>query len=204
MPQIVVNGVAQSAECSCQRWGEQLEVLDRQVAGDGLVLTAVRFDGVDQPSFRDPACALQLLGSVRVVEADSARPRDLLESSVREAVAAAEALAAGARRVGDGFRGFDVSQANQDLVELARGLGTLVAILQALGHALGVSLDSLKCGDRTASRMIQELTAHADGLIDAQRAGDWITVADTVEYDLAPALEEWPKLFTALRGSIQA
>jgi hypothetical protein len=204
MLRILVNGSEETADLACQCWGELLERLDRRVAADGQVLTAIRFDGVDQPSFRDPACEPQPMGGIRVIDADSASPRVLLDNSVDEAIVAARALAAGAARLGGAFRGFDVSGANHDLVDMARGLGTLVAIVQTLSQAIGVSVDSVRGGDRTGSQMIAELTTQTDSLIAAQRDGDWITVADVIEYDIASALQRWPELFEALRDSIPA
>jgi hypothetical protein len=204
MPRIFVNGSELTPGPACQHWGELLERLDERVAGDGHVLTVVRFDGVDQPSFRDLSCASLGLTDVAVVEAESVRPHDLLRNSVDEAVTAARALSAGAERLGGAFRGFDVSAANRDLVDLAQGLAALAAIVDALSQALGVNLDSLACPHGTASRMIKDLSGHADALIAAQQAGDWITVADGIEYDVAPALQQWPGLFESLRQSIPA
>lgn len=202
MPRILVNGVEQPADSGRQQWGEVLEALDRQAGHAGLVLTAVRFDGVDQPSFRDPALASKPLQAVGSIEAESARPAVLLRNTVDEAISAARTLAAGAERVGGAFRGFDVSTATQELVEMARGLGTLVAIGQALGQALGVSLESVSYDGRTGRQMIEDLTSQADSLINAQRDGDWITVADVIEYDIAPSLQQWPGLFEVLGRSI--
>jgi len=202
MPQILVNGADQTTDFACQRWGDLLERLDRRATREGHVLTAIRFDGVDQPAFRDAATAPHIVGGLRVIEVESSRPRDLFERSVDEAVVAAETLAAAAVRVGRAFRGFDVSSASRELEELARGLGTLIAIAHALSQALGVSLDALDQDGQTGSQMVAELTAHTEALIVAQQAGDWVTVADVIEYDLAPALGRWPGFLHALRRSI--
>jgi hypothetical protein len=62
-----------------------------------------------------------------------------------------------------------------------------------------VALADLTCGTETGSGLITGMTSHVDALIDAQRTGDWITVADIIEYDVGPALEQWPTLLEALR-----
>ncbi|HEY3381262.1 MAG TPA: hypothetical protein VGK32_05800, partial [Vicinamibacterales bacterium] len=142
------------------------------------------------------------LSSLAVIEAESSSPRDLLLSSLDEAVGAANSLAVGAERVGESFRGFDVKTANEDLTQLAQGLGTLVAIVQALSQAVGVDLANVSCAKGTGAQMIDELIAHADSLIASQSTGDWITVADVIEYDIAPALRAWPDLLDALRGAV--
>ena len=48
---------ANSGEFRPETWGDLLERLDRTLVADGRVVTAVRFDGVDQPSFRDAELA---------------------------------------------------------------------------------------------------------------------------------------------------
>jgi hypothetical protein len=201
MQRILVNGVEESTIGACNHWGELLDRLDRSAAGQGQVLTAVRFDGVDQPSFRDQDVASRPLNSLLVVEADSMTPADLLCQSVNEAVAAARALAAGAERVGEAFRGLDVARANEDLQELAQGIGTLVSIAQALSQAVGIPLDSFSRNGRAAGEMIAALSSQTHELIQARESGDWITVADIIEYDLAPLLQEWPGVLEALRES---
>jgi hypothetical protein len=204
MQRILVNGIEESAASTFRNWGELLEHLDRFAAGDGKVLTAVRFDGVDQPSFRDPVSAARPLNSLLVVEAESMSPADLFDDSLREAIGAAVALAAAAERIGEAFRGFDVARANQDLQELAQGIGTLVSIAQALSQASGVALEKVGYEGRTACDMVETLGCHTDELIKARESGDWITVADIIEYDLAPQLQGWPHVFESLRQSLRS
>jgi hypothetical protein len=204
MQRILVNGVEESALSTFNHWGELLEHLDRRAAGDGTVLTAVRFDGVDQPSFRDPASASRPLTSLVVIEAEAMSPADLFDDSVRDAIGAAGALAAAAERVGEAFRGFDVARANKDLQDLAQGIGTLVSVAQALSQASGVALEKVGHDGRTACDMVETLGCQTDELIKAQESGDWITVADIIEYDLAPQLQGWPHVFESLRQSLRS
>jgi|WetSurMetagenome_2_1015567.scaffolds.fasta_scaffold123071_3 hypothetical protein len=199
MERVLVNGVEESTFGACNHWGELLEHLDQSAAGDGKVLTAVRFDGVDQPSFRDPVEASKRLDTLLVVEAEAVAPGALLDISIGEAVAAARGLAAGAERVGAGFRGFDVSRASQDLQELAQGIGTLVAVSQAIAQAVGLPLEGVGQPGRTGADLVASLSSQTDELIKARESGDWITVADIVEYDLAPLLHEWPAVLGAFR-----
>jgi hypothetical protein len=202
MPQILVNGRDLSLDPPCVYWGQALEQLDRRAAGDGRVLTGVRFDGVDQPSFRDASYVDVALDEFAVVEADATSPAALLDESIDEAVAAAKDLAAAAERLGTTFRGFDVSYANQDLVELAQGLSTLVNLVRALAMAVGVPIEEVKGPQGTANAMVEQLSGHMATLIDAQQSEDWITVADVIEYDIAPALQGWPGVFEALRAAV--
>jgi hypothetical protein len=202
MARILVNGLEQALDSPCKYWGEALEQLDQRVGRDGQLLTAVRFDGVDQPSFRDQGYDRMEMSDLVVVEVEGVRRHDLLVDGADEAATAARTLSEAAQRLGDGFRGFDVAYANQDLVELAEGLGTLVSVVGILSQAVGLPLEQFEVAGSNAGAMIAELSGFASALIDAQNSEDWITVADIIEYDIAPALQKWPDLIEALRARI--
>jgi hypothetical protein len=202
MLQIFVNDEAQPTENRCETWGELLVGLESQCARGGQVVTAVRFDGVDQPAFRAPALGAHRLDQVATIEVEAVRPAELLLASIDQAVAAIDTLQRSAERIGAAFRGFDVSTANEELAELAGSLGTVVTITSTLSQAMGLNLGDLQCHGGRASQMIDELVGHADALISAQEIGDWITVADIVEYDVAPSLRRWPGLFDVLRAAV--
>lgn len=202
MNTITLNDETLQAEEGWKTWGELLEVLDRRCADAGQVVTAARFDGVDQPTFRGDGARGHLLKSLSVIEVESTPPGALLLSTLDQAKQAVVALGASAERLGGAFRGFDVSSANEELVEFAQSLGTVVTLASVLSQAIGVDLATVRCDGASGVDMIGELTTHADALIGAQDIGDWITVADVVEYDVAPALGRWPALFDALRASL--
>jgi hypothetical protein len=202
MYRIILNDAAGPAANRCETWGELLDVLDRRCAERGHVVTAARFDGVGLPALRHPDTLRQPLGAVQVVEVESTPPRDLLLSTLAEADRAVVALAAAAARIGGDFRGFDVLSANDELAEFAQSLGTIVTLAGVLSQAIGRDLSTIRCDGASAVEMIREMTTHAEALIGAEQIGDWITVADVVEYDIAPSLARWPSLFACLRESV--
>lgn len=198
MYRIVVNDADVAAETPSKSWGELLDWLDARCAEQGRVVTGARLDGVEWPAFRGADDAARPLDDVAVVEVEAVTPRDLLASTLEQGMEAARSLGAAAERIGSAFRGVDVSAANRDLAEFAQTLGTLVTITQTLAGAMSVGLDEVTSDGVTGDRFVEELTAHAEAVIAAQQQRDWITVADIVEYDIAPALGRWPGLFAAL------
>lgn len=202
MYQVFVNEEPGPAENGWKSWGELLRAVEGRCTAAGQVVTAVRFDGVDQPAFREAALESRELADIATVEIEATRPTDLLLSSLDQAVSAADALAQSAERMAAGFRGFDVSAANAELREFAGSLATLISFTTAICQATGVDLAGVDYEGAPAAQMVDELLAHADAMIGAQQVGDWITLADIVEYDLAPALGRWPGLFDALRARV--
>ena len=51
-----VNGLEYEALAGLKTWGQLLDALEQGVGTERVVVTAVRFAGVDQPSFREPFC----------------------------------------------------------------------------------------------------------------------------------------------------
>lgn len=202
MYRIVVNGAEVPAESPCETWGELLDWLDRRSAHQGQLVTDVRLDGVEWPAFRDPEIAGQPIQQAVVVEVGTSEPRQLLASTLDQAHAAATALGEAAAGIGTALRGFSVSGANRDLAEFATTLGTLVTIATAVSAAMGVNLNEVGVDGRTGRHLVDDLAGYAQAVIAAQDQQDWITVADVVEYDIAPALAQWPALFQALRALV--
>lgn len=198
MTRIIVDGIELLAPMRWATWRDLLGRLDAEPAtGDRAMVTAVRFDGVDEPAFRDPGVLARRLDDLAVVEVDRGTPEALVRASLDDASASIAALAEVAGPLADRFRGVNVAGANADLVEFAQGLGMLVATVQAIGLALRVDLRDLRCAGVPATEMVGDMTRHIESLIRGEQAGDWLTVADGIEYDLAPALERWQGLLDA-------
>lgn len=198
MYRLVLNGAERAGEEACQTWGQLLERLDAECAAHGWLVAGVRLDGVDVPAFREPAALGRALAEVAGVEVEAFSPRDLVASGIEDATRAALELAGEAESIGASFRGYEVANANDRLSALAGGLGTFVSLADALSQATGVGLEQVAVDGGSAAQVVGELLGHIEGLLEAQRAGDWITVADILEYDVAPALHRFPGLFGVL------
>ncbi|HEY7791065.1 MAG TPA: hypothetical protein VIC33_11160 [Vicinamibacterales bacterium] len=203
MPHVVVNEGEQTLEKLPETWGKLLAGVDRDAAARGEVVTAVRFDGVDEPTFRQPAhAALPLTGFERI-EIETTPPSELIDEALAQGALSLAALSAAAAQTGDAFRGVDLAGANQGLMELAEGVRSMVAILATGAQALGVDLQQMTRDGRSVAAQITELSGQLESIIDAQQAHDWLTVADILEYDLEPALKRWRPIFDTLRASVR-
>jgi hypothetical protein len=122
-----------------------------------------------------------------------------MDRCLEEALAAIPPLCAAAMEVGERYRGHDLTPANEGLSELADGLTSLVGIVGAAGLAFQVDLRHLRCGDYVASTVVSELGTYLEGLVAAQETGDWITVADVLQFDVGPSLKRLAPLLASLR-----
>jgi len=204
MARILVNNEATAVENGLNTWGELLDWADRASARRGQLVTAARLDGVDEPSFRDPSFAATPLERVATIEFDAIAPAALVAASVDEARDGLAGLRQHTIDVARRFRGTRVGTANQGLAELTQGLGTLVSLIDTLGGAIGIRIETLAVNGRPVVALIDDLGPSLVAIAASQAQEDWVTVADILEFDLEPALAQCEPLFDALSAATQA
>lgn len=201
MPRILIDGTDYEGTPEPLTWGALLERLDAALAPRGVIVTDVRFDGIDEPAFRDRPALDRPLAELAVVEVTSGTPAALMDRCLAEALASLDPLAAAAAGVGEQFRGHDIAAACEGLVQLIDGMMSLVGILGAAGAMLGVDLQRLQCGDGPATARLVELATFLETLVSAQETQDWITVADVLQYDVEPAIRQLAGLVETVRAA---
>lgn len=202
MPQIFVNDVPQTTPISAATWGELLARLDEQAAGDGVLLTTARFDGVDEPSFRDPTVTARRLTAVSRVEVETATPRAFLRQCLLDTVRPLDQAADAAARLSAVYRRQDVSPGHEGLTSLAAELRDLTSLVAMLGGPLQIDLASLSANGVTVADQLEEFGTALSALVTAQESEDWLTVADVLEYDLEPAIRRWIELLTVVANRL--
>ena len=198
MTRIVVDGVDRSATADHRTWGELLAKIESELASAGQAVTATRFDGVETPTYRRAEQLAQPLESLASIEIETVPTAALLRQGLSEAAGALETLCVAACRIGVDFRGHDVKGASRELVSLAQSLGTLVTLIGVVGQALDVDFSTFAMSGGSAKALFEETGTQIGSLVQAQQDQDWITVADTLEYDVSPTLGHWRELLTAL------
>ena len=179
-------------------WGHWLEALDADSPHTGRIVTAVRFDGVDIPSFRAADVISRSLSDFDAVEVDTATPRTLVFHTLTESALMAASLADSAVVVANLYRQTNMEQADAMMPELVQGIRTLVTLTDACASALGVSPETMTCNDVPFERWTNDFIGQLATLLDAQAGHDWPTVADSLEYEVEPTLRGWVSLIEHL------
>jgi hypothetical protein len=194
---LVVNGVEATAGHAVQNWGELLAQLDEQGAAHGVVVTEVAFDDVAEASFRSPGLLTRSVASVRI-EVNTASPSDLLRSAIVEALGAVGPLREVAISLAGSYREHDIARGERDMPEFARNLGFLLELTGTIAVAVGV--DFAVATGPTAASPVADLAQHVDALITARAAGDWISVADLLEYEVVSVFDRCAELLSRVQG----
>jgi hypothetical protein len=200
MTRLMLNDGEQSLDTVPDRWSDLLEGLDQRADAHGEVVTAVRFDGVDEPAYREPAQMDRIVRDIDLIEVQTATPYSLLDDALAEGAAAAGALATAAGGIGSSFRGPNITEANQRLAELGEGTRSMISILGAVASARGIGLDQLEWDGHPLTAQLTALAGQLESIVAAQQSRDWLTVADLLEYEFQPALQAWQPVFDGLRS----
>jgi hypothetical protein len=203
MPRLIVNSEEQPPANGPESWGHLLVRLEQEADSRGDVVTEVRFDGVAEPTFWQPAQAARALAGVALIEVMTAPQSGVLDEALVQGAMAAGTLAAAAIQTGAEFRS-DPAAANQRLVELCQGVRSLISLSSAAATAVGVSLEQHHWSGRPGSIQMADLGRQLESIIEAQQSQDWLTVADILEYDFHPALNAWLPVFETLRATAPA
>ena len=196
MLQIFVNDLPCPVEAAPQTWGDLLANLDDRAAGEGLLLTSARFDGVDEPSFREPEMTARRLSDVGRVDVETATPGAFLRRCLLESIEPLSRAADLAVTLGEQYRGRELASCHDGLTLLAGELRGLTALVGMLEGPLQLDLSAFMPQGTTSAQQMEELGAALDAIVMAQESEDWLTVADVLEYDLEPAIRRWVELLT--------
>ena len=198
MTRVIVNEEPHQPDAGAKTWGDLLAGVDDASHSAGRVVTGVRLDGVDEPSFRDAALLGRPLTNLAVVEVETAAPEELLADTVREALSGVDSLSAFAFDVSRRYRGSDLQAAHQGLLELVQGLQVLTSLLGTMAAVLRTDLRTLVADGQPVAPLVETLGTHLETLIASEEAQDWLTLADVIEYDIQPSLVACRSLFIRL------
>lgn len=198
MAQLLVNGQPTPLDSGLKTWGDVLQAVEAAADVRGDAVTAVRFGGVDQPTFRSAGRRATPIGQLSRVEVDTVPRVRLLRATLGTAGLSLPALASGACRAAACFRNGRLDEGHQHLTTVLATVRTLIELTLAAAAAGDTDLATLTCGDESAADVLGAVGAVMDTLAQAQRAGNWSEMADGLEFDLAPGLLQWGVVFDAM------
>jgi hypothetical protein len=194
MRQVRVDQQAFAGAERAETFGEVLDVVEPAVAGRLRIVTAFRVNGVDQPAFREPATRQRRLDAADRVDLETTTARQLAIDALADTVRLTPSLCAAATQTADQLRTTAAEKAARELGALAEGLTLLVTLVQAAeAWADAAALDH----ESWLGADVLDVARCIELLEEAQRHQDWVSTADVLTYDLAPALEAW-------RGRLEA
>jgi len=202
MAHCLVNDTPEPFECRPETWGQMLDTLDRTLVADRRVVTAVRFDGVDQPSFRSDGMASADLSRIARVDIDADDATALLMGAVDAASDSLPRLVTGVRVAAAALRS-GASDAQAQLVALVGAVQALVALTIAAATAAHVSMGEAAGADPHLVAACHQLEAALQVLVAHQADERWSALADALDDSLSPAIATWDDVLDRIRERAQ-
>lgn len=187
MLQISVNGLTRDLGSRPENWGDLLNSLENGDGSERQVVTAVRFDGVAVPTFREAETLGRSLVELGPIDIRTATVDELLHESAQAACDSIAPLKSAAQRIALRLRSGHELAAARDLPELTSSIQTLTTLTAALARAKACVPPHRADFDALVLRCCRLV----DGVITRQVRGDWKGVADLIELDLVPTLDAW-------------
>ncbi|MGE0362208.1 MAG: hypothetical protein AB7H93_18035 [Vicinamibacterales bacterium] len=197
MTECLVNDAPVAVDFRPETWGELLAQLDRALGRDRRVVTAVRFDGVDEPSFRGPAQSRRALAPVTRIDIEAVEASRLLAEALAAAGESLPALAEGARATAAAYRA-GAADAHQQLTALVAAVHSLVALTTAAANAARAAQGAAAPADAAVALHCRGVESALTALIDRHGAADWGGLADTLDGALATAVLDWRRVLQAI------
>ena len=198
MAHYLVNDTPEMFDFSPETWGQLLDALDRTLVADRRVVTAVRFDGVDQPTFRSRELAAAGLAGIARVDIDAEDAAALLAAAVDAAGASLPGLVSGVRTTAASLRA-GAPDAQAGLVTLVTAVQSLVALTAAAATAANVSMGAAAGAAPSVVTACSGLEAALRELVAHQATEHWSALADALDADLAPAIARWHHVLEPIR-----
>ena len=203
MRECLVNDTPVAVDFRPETWGELLEQLDRALGLERRVVTAVRFDGVDEPSFRTAAQTGRPLAAVTRVEVDAAAASRLLDDALGAAADSLPALAAGARVAAAAYR-TGAADAHGQLTALIGAIQSLVALTTAAETAARATSGRAESPGDAVAASCRRAESALVALIERHSRGDWSALADALDGELASSILDWHGVLGAIREEATA
>lgn len=195
-----VDDVPRILAAAAKTWGDLLEILDRELAARRRGVTAVRFDGVDQPSFRAPAERARPLRSLRTIDIATEDAGTLLAGTLAVGRDSVAVIAAHADEVAAAFRRQELVDANLKLSMLLDALRMLTTLTATIATATGIDLAAVGDGEQTAAESLDAVRRSLETLVGIQEQQRWADTAACLSGTLRPAIVRWAAVFDVIEA----
>lgn len=128
----------------------------------------------------------------------------LIREALNDGIAHAAEMHRHALETATAFRAGGERKALGLYIEFLNGFDSLAQLLDCTGRALSIDFAATPFGAATVTRFVEDLNTLLSETMKAQERKDWVLLADLLEYELAPHLESWQKVFVLLGEKVPA
>jgi hypothetical protein len=163
------------------------------------ILSEVRVDGRtygERQSREAVFLERQAINRLDLVTVPAATLAELLLSS---GPAHLNVLIEAAKKMADEFRLNEEAEANEKFVVFLQAMQDFFSFLGQALDVLAIPMTRVEVGGLSAQERLQALTDVLTAMSERQDENDWILLADTIEYELVPVLDDWLVILTQVK-----
>lgn len=181
-------------------FGEVMKKLSSRLESEGLVITGITMNNQPLSGGRQFDYNDFPLVEVESIELDTAKPLVLAAEALESSGEHLRMLMELSAKTAEFFRLGNELKANENYSNLLEGLRWMEKGMNAMAGMVKIGQDEIIINGKSINNYQQEsLLPVLDNMHSAQKNEDWIALADMLEYELIPALEEWSELIAGLK-----
>lgn len=164
------------------------------------VITAVRLNG-EFYSEKVPHDASKVpIRDIRTLEIETMSLEEVAWHFLIQSARQLDLLKENAKQVSELFRVADQSEANEQYAAFLESLRLFIQMLNEVQAILNLDFAPIAYKDGTIETKVEALLNLIDRMHKVQEEEDWVMLADLLEYELVPLLEEWKSILSLLQG----
>jgi len=184
--------------------GDLLENLKSSRFGDKEFISAISINGGTVEENKRADLENRSLSEITSLEISTDHPLDVSLRVLENMGEFLRHLVALINQSADKFRIDEATDANKHYVNCVEGLQTFVSVLDKVSSLNDIDLSMIKHDSVSAAEKQDELLKIFNSLHVTQTNKDWIAVADLLEYELAPLINDWKDILPVISSELQA
>jgi hypothetical protein len=202
MPKLLVDGNESGLDLSGMNdLSALMNALYAETASCGRVLCRVEVDGQEIDLSGEKALGELSLADVGEVSVTTGTAADLYKSGIEGALTLSDAMCADIRRSADSFRQGDFEAGLSMYMACVASMETFFQLSGAILGGFQAGAFTMAEGQETPGAPSTGTAEILGRLLEAQRGEDWTLMADVLEYEVVPNLEEWKAFLKKLEGA---
>jgi len=176
-----------------------LKLMADKIQGNN-VITAVRLNG-EFYSEKIPHDASKVpIRDIQTLEIETMSTEEVAWHFLIQSGKQLDRLMENAKQVSELFRVADETEANEQYAIFLESLRLFIQMLNEVQAILNLDLAAIPYQNGTIETKVHTLLGLADQMHKVQEEEDWVMLADLLEYELAPLLEEWKSILSLLQN----
>ncbi len=176
-----------------------MDRLKEKAAEAGDTVLSVKLNGEDITG-KDHTDLIELpVTDIEELEVQTGDPKQLARSTLYSIADFLEQLLKELQNTAELFRLNQSRRSNDSFLRCIDGLQVFMHTMESCRRLLGISYELIFVpandeSERSVAECRRELFSTLDAMIEAQSDQDWVLMADMLEYELIPNLEEWRRI----------